>query len=100
MTALSGDRPIHPPLDSYCFSTLDDVSRRAFDYVIVGGGLMGTVLARELLTRDSAARVLVLEQGPYLLPDHVQNLSPAWHSLINRAQASPWTVRGALSLAP
>ncbi|PJJ05053.1 choline dehydrogenase-like flavoprotein [Streptomyces sp. 2333.5] len=94
------DSPGSPRLESYCFSTLADVVHGSFDHLVVGGGLVGTVMASELLARNPEARVLVLEQGPFLLPDHVQNLPSTYHSLINRAQASPWRVDGDLSLAP
>jgi hypothetical protein len=67
---------------------------RPFDLIIVGGGSFGATLAQHLLTLDSPDqhvcddqadpvvppagfgmhRILVLEAGPYVLPDHVQNL--------------------------
>jgi len=49
---------------------------RPFDVVVVGGGSFGTVLAAHLFNNDTthSRRVLVLEGGPFLLPEHVQNL--------------------------
>ncbi len=49
---------------------------RPFDTIIIGGGTFGCVLAQELFARDAARRhrILVLEGGPLLLPEHVQNL--------------------------
>jgi len=49
---------------------------RKFDYIIIGGGSFGAVLASHLLSRDRtlAHRILVLEAGPFVLPEHVQNL--------------------------
>lgn len=35
-----------------------------WDYIIVGGGLAGSVLANRLLQYDSSARILMLEAGP------------------------------------
>jgi choline dehydrogenase-like flavoprotein len=47
-----------------------------FDIVIVGGGSFASALAQHILYRDSFRnhRVLVLEAGPFVLPEHVQNL--------------------------
>lgn len=49
---------------------------RPFDIVIVGGGSFAAALAQHILYRDSFRnhRVLVLEAGPFVLPEHVQNL--------------------------
>jgi choline dehydrogenase-like flavoprotein len=49
---------------------------RDFDVVVVGGGSFGSVVANGLLMRDHtrSRRILVLEQGPFVLPEHVQNL--------------------------
>ena len=49
---------------------------RPFDIIIVGGGSFGAVLAQHLLYSDRFHnhRILVLEAGPFVLPEHVQNL--------------------------
>lgn len=49
---------------------------RMFDIVILGGGSFGAVCAQHLFTRDSTRshRILVLEGGPFSIPEHVQNL--------------------------
>ena len=51
---------------------------RPFDIVIVGGGTFGTAIAQQLFHNDilKEHRILVLEAGPYLLPEHYQNLPP------------------------
>src|SRR6266542_3707586 len=48
-------------------------NRRMFDFIIIGGGSFGAVLASHLLNRDrtQAHRILVLEAGPFALPEHV-----------------------------
>jgi choline dehydrogenase-like flavoprotein len=50
--------------------------RRDFDVIIVGGGSFGCAMAEALFTRDSfrSRRILVLEQGPFVLPEHFQNM--------------------------
>lgn len=56
-----------------------------FDAIIIGGGTYGAALAQNLYFRSERFRgddvfapgnyrVLVLEAGPYILPEHVQNL--------------------------
>jgi choline dehydrogenase-like flavoprotein len=49
---------------------------RDFDVIVVGGGSFGSVVANGLFMRDRtrSRRILVLEQGPFVLPEHVQNL--------------------------
>jgi choline dehydrogenase-like flavoprotein len=51
-----------------------------FDLVVIGGGTFGAAVAEHLWFRGTgrAHRVLVLEGGPFLLPEHVQNL-PVLH---------------------
>jgi choline dehydrogenase-like flavoprotein len=50
--------------------------RRDFDVIIVGGGTFGAVVAEHLLIADATRRrrILVLEAGPFVLPEHVQNV--------------------------
>lgn len=49
---------------------------RPFDFIIIGGGTFGAALAEHLWFRSAKRneRILVLEGGPFLLPEHVQNL--------------------------
>src|SRR2546425_5764147 len=49
---------------------------RPFDVIVIGGGTFGAVLAQHLFFQDKrhSHRTLVLEGGPFLLPEHVQNL--------------------------
>ena len=85
-----GNRTIHTVckdvLGRYVCNGLDealastDSSRspnaRMFDVIILGGGSFGSVCAQHLFTQDSthSHRILVLDGGPFTIPEHVQNL--------------------------
>jgi len=49
---------------------------RKFDAVVIGGGTFGAVAAEQLFLQDPtrSRRILVLEAGPFVLPEHYQNL--------------------------
>src|SRR5262245_26093732 len=56
----------------------DQADARPFDYIVLGGGSFGGVLAARLFNLDQTHvhRILVLEAGPLALQEHVQNLPP------------------------
>ena len=45
-----------------------------FTLVVVGAGAYGAYLAAKAFAFHPAARILLLEAGPFLVPEHVQNL--------------------------
>lgn len=49
---------------------------RPFDFIIIGGGTFGAAVAEQLWFRSTgrSERILVLEAGPFLLAEHMQNL--------------------------
>src|SRR3954449_12905637 len=49
---------------------------RGFDAIVIGGGTFGAVLAARLFQNDvtHSRRILVLESGPFSLPEHLQNM--------------------------
>ena len=54
--------------------------RRDFDVIVIGGGTFGAVVAEHLFVTDAtrSRRILVLEAGPFVLPEHVQNMPFIW----------------------
>src|SRR6266436_3004124 len=71
---------------------------RDFDSIIVGGGTFGCVVAEHLFTADTtrSRRILVLEAGPFVLPEHVQNMPFMGGAPDMRV---PWVNHPALSYA-
>jgi hypothetical protein len=49
---------------------------RDFDVIVIGGGTFGSVIAEHLFVTDNtrSRRILVLEAGPFVLPEHFQNM--------------------------
>jgi Domain of Unknown Function (DUF1080)/GMC oxidoreductase len=49
---------------------------RDFDVIVIGGGTFGSVVAEHLFVTDNtrSRRILVLEAGPFVLPEHFQNM--------------------------
>jgi choline dehydrogenase-like flavoprotein len=52
------------------------IEAKDFDLIVIGGGTFGAVVTEHMAFRDRARehRILVLEAGPFILPEHVQNL--------------------------
>src|SRR5205809_89834 len=65
-------------IDSMNPALPDQADARPVDYIVLGGGSFGAVIAARLFNLDQthAHRILVLEAGPLVLPEHVQNLPP------------------------
>jgi choline dehydrogenase-like flavoprotein len=74
---------------------------RDFDTIVVGGGTFGAVVAEHLFIADTtrSRRILVLEAGPYVLPEHVQNMPMV--APVNGApdMRVPWANHPALNYA-
>ena len=71
---------------------------RDFDVIVIGGGTFGSVIAEHLFVTDKTAsrRILVLEAGPFVLPEHFQNMPFMGGAPDMRV---PWVNHPALSYA-
>jgi hypothetical protein len=79
-------------LGRYVCNTFDEAKNtefRRFDVFVIGGGSFGAAMAEQLFQRGkkNAHRILVLEGGPFVLPEHVQNLPPL-HAKLAGARAT------------
>src|SRR5215213_9157706 len=68
----------------FCCNTWDEIQaakgRRGFDVVIIGSGMYGAYAAAKLFEFGdrlgaAAPRIIVLEAGPFLISEHIQNLT-------------------------
>ena len=66
-----------------------------FSVIIVGAGMYGAYLAAKLHRRNRTARILVLDAGPFLVAEHVQNLGPIGLN-VPQADFAPAPIRGLL----
>src|ERR1041385_4188582 len=89
MAQLLGSEPTSFTLDNmgrFLCNTLEEARlsaaeavagrKRDFDVIVIGGGTFGAVIADRLFTADvtRSRRILVLEGGPFVLPEHQQNM--------------------------
>lgn len=66
-----------------------------YDLIIVGTGFCGYAVAHRALERNATAKILMVERGPFFLPEHFQNLPPAIsETLGGMAETFPWTLDG------
>jgi len=61
----------------YLCNDASELAGRPFDFIVIGGGTFGAAIAEHLWFRQKQSggglRTLVLEGGPYVLGEHVQN---------------------------
>ena len=73
---------------------------RPFDVIVVGGGSFGPILAENVFFDDEthSRRVLVLDAGPMVLPEHQQNL-PVLGDVETIVRELPWQADQTLTFA-
>lgn len=74
---------------------------RPFDVIVIGGGSFGPILAENVYFDDKShsRRVLVLEAGPMVLPEHQQNLPVLGGDVERLVRDVPWAADGKLGFA-
>ncbi|RKH70963.1 GMC family oxidoreductase [Corallococcus aberystwythensis] len=66
---------------------------KKYDLVIVGTGFCGLAVAHRALEQNPHCRILMLERGPFFLPEHFQNLPlPYVGTLGGLSETFPWTL--------
>ncbi|RSK43176.1 GMC oxidoreductase [Hymenobacter rigui] len=72
-----------------------------FDYIIIGSGFCALAFAERVLTQMPMARILILERGPFFLPEHFQNLPiPYQRTLGHLSETFPWTLSARTATQP
>jgi choline dehydrogenase-like flavoprotein len=64
-----------------------------FDYIVIGSGFCALGFIERIYERNPKARILVIERGPFFLPEHFQNLPlPFQQTLGGLSETFPWTL--------
>ncbi|UVJ39221.1 GMC oxidoreductase [Arthrobacter sp. CJ23] len=72
-----------------------------FDHIVIGSGFCGYAFAERTLTVNPQARILIIERGPFFLPQHFQNLPlPYRETLGGLSETFPWTLAAATATQP
>lgn len=66
-----------------------------YDFVVIGTGFCALAFVERALIQDPHCRILVIERGPFFLPEHFQNLPlPFVNTLGGLSETFPWTLSG------
>jgi choline dehydrogenase-like flavoprotein len=72
-----------------------------FDFIVIGSGPCGLAFAERTLATDPNKRILIIERGPFFLPEHFQNLPiPYQQTLGGLSETFPWTLSAQTALQP
>ena len=72
-----------------------------FDHIVIGSGFCALAFAHRTLATKPEARILILERGPFFLPEHFQNLPlPYRQTLGGLSETFPWTLSSETALKP
>jgi hypothetical protein len=72
-----------------------------FDYVVIGSGPCALGFVERTLRHDPHKRILIIERGPFFLPEHFQNLPlPYQQTLGGLSETFPWTLSARTALQP
>ncbi|MBL8501397.1 MAG: GMC oxidoreductase [Nitrosomonas sp.] len=66
---------------------------REFDFIVIGSGPCGYGFVERIYRNNPKARILMIERGPFFLPEHFQNLPlPFKNTLGGLSETFPWTL--------
>jgi choline dehydrogenase-like flavoprotein len=87
--------------DEEALAAIEGPHARPFDVIVVGGGSFGPILAENIYFDDKthSRRVLVLEAGPMVLPEHQQNLPVLGGEIEKLVRDEPWASNEKLGFA-
>lgn len=85
-------------IDKLYFCDFAKIKDQSFDFIVIGGGAYGTSFTHKALQYHPNARIAVLEKGSYLIPDHIQNIPPAYINLNTTTGIRPWSYKGTPNL--
>lgn len=72
-----------------------------FDYIIIGSGFCSLAFTERILSEKPMSRILILERGPFFLPEHFQNLPiPYQQTLGGLSETFPWTLSSKTATQP
>ncbi|MBP2411935.1 choline dehydrogenase-like flavoprotein [Arthrobacter stackebrandtii] len=72
-----------------------------FDHIIIGTGFCSYAFAERTLSANPFAKILIIERGPFFLPQHFQNLPlPYKQTLGGLSETFPWTLAAATANQP
>ena len=72
-----------------------------FDFIIIGTGFCSLAFAERILGSNPKARILMVERGPFFLPEHFQNLPiPYQKTLGGFSETFPWTLSARTASQP
>lgn len=70
-----------------------------YDYVVIGTGFCALAFAKRVLESNPHSRILLIERGPFFLPEHFQNLPlPFKDTLGGLSETFPWTMSASTAL--
>lgn len=71
----------------------DAREQEQFDYIILGSGFCSLAFSERILAAEPNKKILIIERGPFFLPQHFQNLPiPYQHTLGGLSETFPWTL--------
>ena len=71
----------------------ESCNRQDYDYVVIGSSFCALAFTTRVLQNKPDAKTLIIEGGEFLLPDHFQNLHPAFAAtILDPSETCPWSI--------